>query len=1068
MQFRNFAAALGAGIGISEILGNMVDSAKKLDKAQTTLKNVSSSIRAYGENQQFVMDLSKKYNQELTTLMGNYAKFHSAANMVGMSLLEQQNIYESLTRAAAFYNLTADETNGVMLAVQQMISKGTVQAEELRGQLGERLVGAFNHAATAMGVSTIKLGDMIKSGEVLATDLLPKLAYELNKVTGNLDVDTVEGATNRMKNAFTNMVKTLNISDLYKKILVGVAKGLEYIEHNFKSIKQQFNAILLSFAATSVTKRIKDVWVGYFAAITAEVNVLNQRIMTTKSLLERHKTQGHITFDMDTQGFVTNLKRVGDFSEVTFSKIESSVKRYNKNLEEVATKTLPKAADVGKVAAGWAKVNMVFKSIGASLKSLWASYWPLLAVYAVTRVVQEWKEWRKEVERVRNLIKDTLNELDNRIKKLSNEEVELNLLKVAAFDTKSYDKERKGVIDQINKLLGTEFDVSTTNFEINKAINERLSLLKEERRYQEQIAEISDQKLKKEEAQKKIDRLKAERKEKQATLDKLPKGTAPGHNAPQTGVAARITAIDREIALTEEEIANIDKLIGILEENNLALAKNASERQKALDKPNEIGEITGDPTLEEEYKKIKDEYNKNLRTLNKQKEHQLLTEDEYNKELEKLVLKTAESILALKNFDENTDAFAKGIIDAAKVYVANAQKEDKVKEELDKYYKSVNELKQQYRNGLITSKQLSDGMFDLLQEVVMTVGGMKKLSGAASNLAMMFKQQSRRRVFDAIANESAPQMGEFDTTLSYKKESSEMYQENADYIRDYASQLDTYIESLKEYKDELTGDDLKQLNTYIEELEVNLDTLTTQADSFAQAAKFAEVQEDIKNMKKELAEGIWDNISGIATAAERLTNSFKSMKETLNNPEVDGWEKFITIFTTIISTIETIVSVIKTFNTALQIAEGLSMAMTAAEAAGIPVEIEKIALMTAEAQVAKQVAVAKHMSAAASVPYPANLAAIASTSAALAAAFAAIPAFAEGGYVKSASTIGDHNLVRVNGNELILNTQQQGTLWNLLNGSGIMNGSGSGNVSFEIRGDKLVGVLNNYKKKKSK
>ena len=491
-QFQSFAAGIGLGLGVSELFEN----ARKLDKAQTVLKNVSTSTRDYSNNLKFVNDLSKTYNQELTTLMGNYAKFYSIASNSNMPLEKQQHIYESLTRAAAFFNLSADEMNSVMLAVNQMMSKGKVSSEEFVRQLSERLPGTLNIVAKEYGYTAGQMLKMIQNGEIMATDLLPKLAAGLDSLTRNLDVDTVEGATNRMKNAFTNMVKTLNISDLYKKILVGVAKGLEYIEHNFKSIKQQFNAILLSFAATSVTKRIKDAWVGYFAAITAEVNVLNQKIMITKSMLERHKTQGHITFDMDTQGFVTNLKRVGDFSEVTFSKIESSVERYNKNLEEVATKTLPKAADVGKVAAGWAKVNMVFKSIGASLKSLWASYWPLLAVYAVTRVVQEWKEWRKEVERVRNLIKDTLNELDNRIKKLSNEEVELNLLKVAAFDTKSYDKERKGVIDQINKLLGTEFDVSTTNFEINKAINERLSLLKEERRYQEQIAEISDQKLK--------------------------------------------------------------------------------------------------------------------------------------------------------------------------------------------------------------------------------------------------------------------------------------------------------------------------------------------------------------------------------------------------------------------------------------------------------------------------------------------------------------------------------------------------------------------------------------------
>lgn len=47
--------------------------------------------------------------------------------------------------------LSKDQMDGVFLALGQMISKGKVQAEELRGQLGERLPGAFDMAAKAMG-----------------------------------------------------------------------------------------------------------------------------------------------------------------------------------------------------------------------------------------------------------------------------------------------------------------------------------------------------------------------------------------------------------------------------------------------------------------------------------------------------------------------------------------------------------------------------------------------------------------------------------------------------------------------------------------------------------------------------------------------------------------------------------------------------------------------------------------------------------------------------------------------------------------------------------------------------
>lgn len=342
---------------------------------------------------------------------------------------------------------------------------------------------------------------------------------------------------------------------------------------------------------------------------------------------------------------------------------------------------------------------------------------------------------------------------------------------------------------------------------------------------------------------------------------------------------------------------------------------------------------------------------------------------------------------------------------------------------------------------------------------------MGKLSESAAILADIYKKQKADRAKREIGELEAPEMGEFDTTLNYKKNNSEIYQENADFIKDYADQLDDYIDKLKEYQDDLSGADLKQLNDYIIQLETNLETLTGKADSFAKAAKFAEVQEDVKNLRQELNEGIWDNITGIASAAERLTNSFKSLQETWDDPDASGWEKFITTFTTIISVIETIVSVVKTFNAAMKVAEALSLATAAAEGAQIPVKVQDAIATKAQAAAAKELAVARHMSAAASVPYPANIAAIASTAGVLAAAFAAIPTFAKGGVVEGNLTQGDRNLVRANAGEMILTKGQQGTLWSMLNGK---SGKSSGNVEFKIRGADLVGTINNYSKKISK
>lgn len=120
-----------------------------------------------------------------------------------------------------------------------------------------------------------------------------------------------------------------------------------------------------------------------------------------------------------------------------------------------------------------------------------------------------------------------------------------------------------------------------------------------------------------------------------------------------------------------------------------------------------------------------------------------------------------------------------------------------------------------------------------------------------------------------------------------------------------------------------------------------------------------------------------------------------------------------------------------------------------------------MALTTAE----QANAVAGGASSAAKLPFPANLAAIASVIATLTSVFAG--SFASGGIIKGATSIGDYNLAAVNSGEMILNGSQQSRLFSLLN-SGVMHTNttnGYNEVEFKLRGDQLIGLINNSNKK---
>lgn len=1055
MQFRNFAAAMGAGLGISEIARSMVDSARKLDKAQTVLRNVSNGIENYADNQEFVMGLSRKYNQELTTLMGNYAKFYSAASYAGMALEEQKYIYESLTRAAAYYNLTAEETNGVMLAVNQMISKGKVSSEELRRQLGERLPGAMNLAAKAMnGITVGQLEEMIRKGDLLATELLPKLASELNKITKNVNVDNIEGATNKLKNAFTNLTTKLNVGGIYKKIINGVGDGLQYVADNLNKVGQSIAIVFGTLAGKPMIQKIHNSWSGVFDGIRAEIDQLEKKMLRLRERAHMTANSHNIKIDPGTLQPMGRIP-IDPKAHKAFQQLKQTADEFSETQKLLITQQ----------DALNNKLSTMGKKIGAQLKSvlkfvgIQAAYMAIAA--AISTIITKLVSWYKEQQRIKNIVNDTHKEFKEMSDSLGGEEIELRELQKAL----KINTEKERAIRKINDLLGLQdkamFTLASDENEINKKIQDRIELLKEERQYQSAKQIVANATNRKQELE--------DRNTSIAALQGIDVGKIMGKVGGQGSIVLpkllemfTDTQLKREYEKNAKEVDQLNKVIEHYTEIVHDLSLSAPDRDAVLNPVPDPGNGGGggDNTLMEEYQEIQDEYNKDLRTLNEMKKNQLLTEEEYNKELEELTLKTAESILALNDIDENTDAFAKSILDAAKAYIANVEKEDKVKDALDEYEKNVKELQNQYNAGVITEKELNDGLFDLLQEVVKTISAMGELSGSAKALADKFIEQKNQKINDEAAKIETPELEDRDTTYDYKKTGADIAGENAEIWEEYVEKLESAIEGLKDL--ESTAEIEDRLKILGEELE----SATKKAESFKAAMNLATVKQDVDDLRKELGQGIFDNVSNIATAADRLTSSIKNVKDTLNDVEASEWDKILSVFNAIVQTVDTLMSTI-------QLVEGLISTMDKLKSAEQTYQTlqdmntQKDLLNAGKSVIASQAeATGKGTAEAAKMPFPYNLIAIATVVGAIAAVFASLPKFAGGGIVKGGSSVGDKNLIRVNSGEMILNKGQQSTLFNLLDGKGSA-GSG-GNVIFELRGDKLIGVIENTKKKRSK
>ena len=181
---------------------------KQLDTIKSSFLAASGSIRQAGEDFQYVAELSTKLGRNLTATSRGYAQIAVAAKTAGLTLEDTKNIFEAAAEASTAFGLSADDTEGVLRAFTQMLSKGRVNAEELRQQLGDRLPVAVPLMAKALGLTTQELDKMMETGQVLSNEALPKFATELRKAAregGALSagMNTISASQERMINALT-------------------------------------------------------------------------------------------------------------------------------------------------------------------------------------------------------------------------------------------------------------------------------------------------------------------------------------------------------------------------------------------------------------------------------------------------------------------------------------------------------------------------------------------------------------------------------------------------------------------------------------------------------------------------------------------------------------------------------------------------------------------------------------------------------------------------------------------------------------------------------------------------
>ena len=1042
MQFLTFAAALGAGgLGLTNLISRMKDTARETSRVTTALKNVSGGSAQFADSQKFLLEMADKYGMEVLSLTGNFAKFTVSASQAGMAMDQQKKIFESVSRAAVGFGLSADETNGVFLALSQMMSKGKISSEELRLQMGEKLPIALEAMAKAVGTTVGGLDDLMKKGKLMSADVLPKFAEALNEMMPNVDTDNLETSLNKLQNAFTAFTQKTGIQDAYKRLVDEVTKLVEIAANNIRSIIAQLIAFVIG---AGVGKALKWIAVEIKKSERAAINAAR-----------------------------------------------SAARAAGQSFDEAAW----------RATSATATMTTAFKRAGAAIKATMMSALPTAIITVVASIAMHLANAYSESKRIKKIFSEWKKEAESVTKGIKEVDELERLGRIANNVKNSYD-ERKGAIEKINKQLNTNFsidrDTLKINGDINRALRTRIDLLKD-------AASVEFFQKSKLEAEEKNIRIlnkypgktledKGAFLKQTAKFDKNPiydpqsvrdlneyndnyqiykrsdenllrlekkmltsGGSSPVSDTPSgTGKKTDIQKAEEDYSESLKEITNQYK--------NGAIKQQ--EYWKALDELDRdtFKKLSGLLTPEQAqnnstfqsakagfenptYSKVdeaRENYYKEMNEAAMQSAIGQMTDAELSEAKLRLTRETIKEISAIELKTKADNDYLDTLIDAEK----ELRKQTKIAGIKQDYDTALEELNNQRAAGLISEKNYNSELNTLTQNT-------KKLSAS-----VLGASATANEFYNSLSANQKPEKYDF------KAEASDILSKHEN------DPLKAY-EALKVSARNSSKEMLKEIDKALED-----------APTLELAIDLAKARKSVKDFTDELSIKSIDGFTDAVDDIDGIVSSIERLNGVMDDVDASEWEKIMAVWDTMKSMFDTFMSIADSIKDIVEATRMLSASkqeemnidnvVTAQKVANIDTEMaadvtaEGVKKSTAATEIAANTAKAASGAAASvsSIPIAGVGMAVAAVGTILA-LMNRLPKFENGGIVQGTSTSGDKILARVNAGEMILNKGQQSTLFSLLN-SKSSSGGGSGKVEFVIEGSKLKGVLKNHDRKMSK
>lgn len=241
----------------AEFTETLQETILKFDEIQTAINFVNKNDFQKTKNQiKFLREEADRLKAPFLEAAEGFKKLAAASRETDIENITE-DIYSTVLQAGRVLQLDKENVAGVFKALNDIINKGNLQAEELRGQLGDRLSGSFQIATRAYGIEREQFNKLLETGQISSTEFIPKFIKQLKLETqGGVKgaVDSLSASIVNFENKIVdlqltigealgiaeNQSKTLNLAvvglDALSLLIVGVSKSFPLLKLAIKGV----------------------------------------------------------------------------------------------------------------------------------------------------------------------------------------------------------------------------------------------------------------------------------------------------------------------------------------------------------------------------------------------------------------------------------------------------------------------------------------------------------------------------------------------------------------------------------------------------------------------------------------------------------------------------------------------------------------------------------------------------------------------------------------------------------------------------------------------------------------